>query len=189
MLVLVSLLAGHPPSPPRSDRVGSTESLDEVFGRLSQRLWSMRRRQSELRTNLETAAEHGTSARPASTDQRPDSRAAVRLVDDDGSQIGIKSTAEALSTRMRASTSSRSLRRIPVAKVMDYGSTAEQSRRRSRRASTSRIHVGRRSAEDPSPRLQHQEGPRRSLPNQRAKVGLVTIMFRGRDHHPSGATS
>ena len=124
--------------------------------------------------------------RPASQNRINDQIRApkVRLVDENGGQVGIKQTAEALEY---AYSKGLDLVEIaaqadpPVAKVMDYGKyryEQEQKAKQARKHQSADPRQGDQAqAEDPSPRLQHQEGPRRALP-QPAREG------QGDDHVP-----
>ena len=115
----------------------------------------------------------------------------VRLIDDDGAQLGIKSTDEA---RDYAYGKNLDLVEVaaqadpPVAKVMDYGKYKyeEEQKRKQARKHQSQIHVKeiklrpKIGVHDYNTKKGHVE---RFL-NQRAKV-KVTIMFRGRETtHP-----
>ncbi|HET8527714.1 MAG TPA: translation initiation factor IF-3 [Gaiellaceae bacterium] len=115
----------------------------------------------------------------------------VRLIDDDGTQLGIKSTDEA---REYAYGKNLDLVEVaaqadpPVAKVMDYGKYKyeEEQKRKQARKHQSQIHVKeiklrpKIGVHDYNTKKGHVE---RFL-NQRAKV-KVTIMFRGRETtHP-----
>ena len=115
----------------------------------------------------------------------------VRLIDDDGAQLGIKSTDEA---REYAYGKNLDLVEVaaqadpPVAKVMDYGKYRyeEEQKRKQARKHQSQIHVKeiklrpKIGVHDYNTKKGHVE---RFL-NQRAKV-KVTIMFRGRETtHP-----
>ena len=115
----------------------------------------------------------------------------VRLIDDDGAQLGIKSTDEA---REYAYAKNLDLVEVaaqadpPVAKVMDYGKYKyeEEQKRKQARKHQSQIHVKeiklrpKIGVHDYNTKKGHVE---RFL-NQRAKV-KVTIMFRGRETtHP-----
>ena len=115
----------------------------------------------------------------------------MRLVDDDGSQVGIKPVAEALDY---AYSKGLDLVEIaaqadpPVAKVMDYGKYRYEQEQKAKQARKhqSQIHVKeiklrpKIQAHDYNTKKGHVE---RFL-NQRAKV-KVTIMFRGREtSHP-----
>jgi translation initiation factor IF-3 len=115
----------------------------------------------------------------------------VRLIDDDGAQLGIKSTDEA---REYAYGKNLDLVEVaaqadpPVAKVMDYGKYKyeEEQKRKQARKHQSQIHVKeiklrpKIGVHDYNTKKGHVE---RFL-NQRAKV-KVTIMFRGREQsHP-----
>ena len=108
----------------------------------------------------------------------------VRLIDDDGAQLGIKPTDEA-----RAYADAKGLDLVevaaqadpPVAKVMDYGKyryEQEQKAKLARKHQT-QIHVKEIKLRPKigDPRLRDQEGPRRSLP-QPAREG------QGHDHVP-----
>ncbi len=115
----------------------------------------------------------------------------VRLVDDDGSQIGIKQTAEALEY---AYSKGLDLVEIaaqadpPVAKVMDYGKFRYEQEQKAKQARKhqSQIHVKEIKLR---PKIQihdynTKKGHVERFLNQRAKV-KVTIMFRGREtSHP-----
>ena len=131
--------------------------------------------------------------RPASQNRINDQIRAprVRLVDEDGSQIGIKPSAEALDY---AYSKGLDLVEIaaqadpPVAKVMDYGKYRyeEEQKAKQARKHQQQIHVKeiklrpKIQAHDYNTKKGHVE---RFL-NQRAKV-KVTIMFRGREtSHP-----
>jgi translation initiation factor IF-3 len=115
----------------------------------------------------------------------------VRLIDDDGSQVGIKQTAEALEYAF-----SKNLDLVevagqadpPVARVMDYGKYRYEQEQKAKlaRKHQSQIHVKeiklrpKIGIHDYNTKKGHVE---RFL-NQRAKV-KVTIMFRGREtSHP-----
>jgi translation initiation factor IF-3 len=115
----------------------------------------------------------------------------VRLIDDDGAQLGIKTTDEA---RDYAYAKNLDLVEVaaqadpPVAKVMDYGKYKyeEEQKRKQARKHQSQIHVKeiklrpKIGVHDYNTKKGHVE---RFL-NQRAKV-KVTIMFRGRETtHP-----
>jgi len=115
----------------------------------------------------------------------------VRLIDDDGAQLGIKSTDEA---REYAYAKNLDLVEVaaqadpPVAKVMDYGKYKyeEEQKQKQARKHQSQIHVKeiklrpKIGVHDYNTKKGHVE---RFL-NQRAKV-KVTIMFRGRETtHP-----
>ena len=115
----------------------------------------------------------------------------VRLIDDDGAQLGIKTTDEA---REHAYAKNLDLVEVaaqadpPVAKVMDYGKYKyeEEQKRKQARKHQSQIHVKeiklrpKIGVHDYNTKKGHVE---RFL-NQRAKV-KVTIMFRGRETtHP-----
>jgi len=115
----------------------------------------------------------------------------VRLVDEDGSQIGIKPTPEALEYAF-----SKNLDLVevaaqadpPVARVMDYGKYryAEEQKAKQARKHQSQIHVKEIKLR---PKIQSHDyntkkGHVERFLNQRAKV-KVTIMFRGRETtHP-----
>jgi translation initiation factor IF-3 len=115
----------------------------------------------------------------------------VRLVDDDGSQIGIKPVAEALDY---AYSKGLDLVEIaaqadpPVAKVMDYGKYRYEQEQKAKQARKhqSQIHVKEIKLR---PKIQvhdynTKKGHVMRFLNQRAKV-KVTIMFRGRETtHP-----
>jgi translation initiation factor IF-3 len=131
--------------------------------------------------------------RPASQNRINDAIRAprVRLVDDDGSQVGIKSTAEALE---HAYSKGLDLVEIaaqadpPVAKVMDYGKYRYEQEQKAKQARKhqSQIHVKEIKLR---PKIQihdynTKKGHVERFLNQRAKV-KVTIMFRGRETtHP-----
>ena len=140
------------------------------------------------------------TARSVEPPRRPDPQARindairaprVRLIDEDGTQLGIKTTDEARSTRTtRGSTSSRSLPQAdpPVARVMDYGKyryEQEQKAKLARKHQT-QIHVKEIKLR---PKIgvhdyKTKKGHVVRFLNQRAKV-KVTIMFRGREReHP-----
>ena len=115
----------------------------------------------------------------------------VRLVDEDGSQIGIKASAEALEY---AYSKGLDLVEIaaqadpPVAKVMDYGKYRYEQEQKAKQARKhqSQIHVKEIKLR---PKIQihdynTKKGHVERFLNQRAKV-KVTIMFRGREtSHP-----
>jgi translation initiation factor IF-3 len=115
----------------------------------------------------------------------------VRLVDDDGSQVGIKPVAEALDY---AYSKGLDLVEIaaqadpPVAKVMDYGKYRYEQEQKAKQARKhqSQIHVKEIKLR---PKIQlhdynTKKGHVERFLNQRAKV-KVTIMFRGREtSHP-----
>ena len=115
----------------------------------------------------------------------------VRLVDEDGSQIGIKASAEALEY---AYSKGLDLVEIaaqadpPVAKVMDYGKYRYEQEQKAKQARKhqSQIHVKEIKLR---PKIQihdynTKKGHVERFLNQRAKV-KVTIMFRGRETtHP-----
>ena len=115
----------------------------------------------------------------------------VRLVDEDGSQIGIKASAEALEY---AYSKGLDLVEIaaqadpPVAKVMDYGKYRYEQEQKAKQARKhqSQIHVKEIKLR---PKIQvhdynTKKGHVERFLNQRAKV-KVTIMFRGREQtHP-----
>jgi len=115
----------------------------------------------------------------------------VRLVDEDGSQIGIKSSADALEY---AYSKGLDLVEIaaqadpPVAKVMDYGKYRYEQEQKAKQARKhqSQIHVKEIKLR---PKIQihdynTKKGHVERFLNQRAKV-KVTIMFRGREtSHP-----
>jgi translation initiation factor IF-3 len=115
----------------------------------------------------------------------------VRLVDDDGSQVGIKPVAEALDY---AYAKGLDLVEIaaqadpPVAKVMDYGKYRYEQEQKAKQARKhqSQIHVKEIKLR---PKIQvhdynTKKGHVERFLNQRAKV-KVTIMFRGRETaHP-----
>ena len=131
--------------------------------------------------------------RPASQNRINDQIRAprVRLVDEDGSQIGIKSSAEALDY---AYSKGLDLVEIaaqadpPVAKVMDYGKYRYEQEQKAKQARKhqSQIHVKEIKLR---PKIQihdynTKKGHVERFLNQRAKV-KVTIMFRGRETtHP-----
>ncbi len=131
--------------------------------------------------------------RPASQNRINDQIRAprVRLVDDDGSQIGIKPVAEALDY---AYSKGLDLVEIaaqadpPVAKVMDYGKYRYEQEQKAKQARKhqSQIHVKEIKLR---PKIQTHDyntkkGHVERFLNQRAKV-KVTIMFRGREtSHP-----
>jgi len=115
----------------------------------------------------------------------------VRLIDDDGAQLGIKSTKDAL-----AHAESKGLDLVevaaqadpPVAKVMDYGKYRYEQEQKAKlaRKHQSQIHVKeikfrpKISIHD----YETKKGHVVRFLNQRAKV-KVTIMFRGRENlHP-----
>src|SRR6478735_3731992 len=120
--------------------------------------------------------------RPASQNRINDQIRApkVRLVDDDGSQIGIKATPEALEYAYGKGLDLVEIAAQsdpPVAKVMDYGKYRYEQEQKAKQARKlkSKIQV-----HDYNTKKGHVE---RFL-NQRAKV-KVTIMFRGRETtHP-----
>ena len=115
----------------------------------------------------------------------------VRLIDDDGSQMGIKTTKEAL-----AHAESKGLDLVevaaqadpPVAKVMDYGKYRYEQEQKAKlaRKHQSQIHVKEIKLR---PKIsihdyETKKGHVVRFLNQRAKV-KVTIMFRGRENlHP-----
>jgi translation initiation factor IF-3 len=115
----------------------------------------------------------------------------VRLIDDDGSQLGIKQTKEAL-----AHAESKGLDLVevaaqadpPVAKVMDYGKYRYEQEQKAKlaRKHQSQIHVKEIKLR---PKIsihdyETKKGHVVRFLNQRAKV-KVTIMFRGRENlHP-----
>ena len=115
----------------------------------------------------------------------------VRLIDDDGSQLGIKSTDEA---REYAYGKNLDLVEVaaqadpPVAKVMDYGKYKYEQEQKAKQARKhqSQIHVKEIKLR---PKIgQHDYDTKKGhvvrFLNQRAKV-KVTIMFRGRENlHP-----
>ena len=115
----------------------------------------------------------------------------VRLVDEDGGQVGIKTTAEALEY---AYSKGLDLVEIaaqadpPVAKVMDYGKYRYEQEQKAKQARKhqSQIHVKEIKLR---PKIQvhdynTKKGHVERFLNQRAKV-KVTIMFRGRETtHP-----
>jgi translation initiation factor IF-3 len=115
----------------------------------------------------------------------------VRLVDEDGSQIGIKTSAEALEY---AYSKGLDLVEIaaqadpPVTKVMDYGKYRYEQEQKAKQARKhqSQIHVKEIKLR---PKIQvhdynTKKGHVERFLNQRAKV-KVTIMFRGREqYHP-----
>ena len=115
----------------------------------------------------------------------------VRLVDEDGSQVGIKTSAEALEY---AYSKGLDLVEIaaqadpPVAKVMDYGKYRYEQEQKAKQARKhqSQIHVKEIKLR---PKIQihdynTKKGHVERFLNQRAKV-KVTIMFRGREQsHP-----
>jgi translation initiation factor IF-3 len=131
--------------------------------------------------------------RPASQNRINDQIRAprVRLVDEDGSQIGIKPSAEALEY---AYSKGLDLVEIaaqaepPVAKVMDYGKYRYEQEQKAKQARKhqSQIHVKEIKLR---PKIQvhdynTKKGHVERFLNQRAKV-KVTIMFRGRETtHP-----
>jgi len=131
--------------------------------------------------------------RPASQNRINDQIRAprVRLVDEDGSQIGIKPSAEALDY---AYSKGLDLVEIaaqadpPVAKVMDYGKFRYEQEQKAKQARKhqSQIHVKEIKLR---PKIQihdynTKKGHVERFLNQRAKV-KVTIMFRGREtSHP-----
>jgi translation initiation factor IF-3 len=131
--------------------------------------------------------------RPASQNRINDQIRAprVRLVDDDGSQIGIKPVAEALDY---AYSKGLDLVEIaaqadpPVTKVMDYGKYRYEQEQKAKQARKhqSQIHVKEIKLR---PKIQTHDyntkkGHVERFLNQRAKV-KVTIMFRGREtSHP-----
>ena len=114
----------------------------------------------------------------------------VRLVDENGGQVGITPTKEALEF---AYGKGLDLVEVaagadpPVARVMDYSKYRyeQEQREAGPQAPAPDPHQGDQAqAEDRKPRLRDQEGARRALSRQRAKV-KVTIMFRGRETlHP-----
>ncbi len=115
----------------------------------------------------------------------------VRLIDDDGAQLGIKATKEAL-----AHAESKGLDLVevaaqadpPVAKVMDYGKYRYEQEQKAKlaRKHQSQIHVKEIKLR---PKIsihdyETKKGHVVRFLNQRAKV-KVTIMFRGRENlHP-----
>src|SRR4029077_13454093 len=115
----------------------------------------------------------------------------VRLIDEDGTQLGIKATKEALA---HAESKGLDLVEIaaqsdpPVAKVMDYGKYRyeEEQKAKLARKHQSQIHVKEIKLR---PKIQvhdynTKKGNVERFLNQRAKV-KVTIMFRGRETtHP-----
>jgi len=115
----------------------------------------------------------------------------VRLVDDDGSQIGIKATAEALDYAYGKGLDLVEIAAQadpPVAKVMDYGKYRYEQEQKAKQARKhqSQIHVKEIKLR---PKIQvhdynTKKGHVERFLNQRAKV-KVTIMFRGREtSHP-----
>src|SRR5207302_2431790 len=115
----------------------------------------------------------------------------VRLIDDDGGQLGIKTTDEA---REHAYAKNLDLVEVaaqadpPVAKVMDYGKYKYEQEQKAKQARKhqSQIHVKEIKLR---PKIQihdynTKKGHVERFLNQRAKV-KVTIMFRGRETtHP-----
>jgi len=115
----------------------------------------------------------------------------VRLIDDDGAQLGIKSTKEALA---HAEAKGLDLVEVaaqadpPVAKVMDYGKYRYEQEQKAKlaRKHQSQIHVKEIKLR---PKIsihdyETKKGHVVRFLNQRAKV-KVTIMFRGRENlHP-----
>ena len=131
--------------------------------------------------------------RPASQNRINDQIRApkVRLVDDDGSQIGIKPTAEALEYAYGKGLDLVEIAAQsdpPVAKVMDYGKYRYEQEQKAKQARKhqSQIHVKEIKLR---PKIQvhdynTKKGHVERFLNQRAKV-KVTIMFRGREqYHP-----
>src|SRR6478736_6170716 len=131
--------------------------------------------------------------RPASQNRINDQIRApkVRLVDDDGSQIGIKPTAEALEYAYGKGLDLVEIAAQsdpPVAKVMDYGKYRYEQEQKAKQARKhqSQIHVKEIKLR---PKIQvhdynTKKGHVERFLNQRAKV-KVTIMFRGRETtHP-----
>ena len=131
--------------------------------------------------------------RPASQNRINDQIRApkVRLVDDDGSQIGIKATAEALEYAFGKGLDLVEIAAQsdpPVAKVMDYGKYRYELEQKAKQARKhqSQIHVKEIKLR---PKIQvHDYNTKKGhvvrFLNQRAKV-KVTIMFRGRETtHP-----
>ena len=131
--------------------------------------------------------------RPASQNRINDQIRApkVRLVDDDGSQIGIKATAEALEYAYGKGLDLVEIAAQsdpPVAKVMDYGKYRYEQEQKAKQARKhqSQIHVKEIKLR---PKIQvhdynTKKGHVERFLNQRAKV-KVTIMFRGRETtHP-----
>ena len=131
--------------------------------------------------------------RPASQNRINDQIRApkVRLVDDDGSQIGIKATGEALEYAYGKGLDLVEIAAQsdpPVAKVMDYGKYRYEQEQKAKQARKhqSQIHVKEIKLR---PKIQvhdynTKKGHVERFLNQRAKV-KVTIMFRGREReHP-----
>jgi translation initiation factor IF-3 len=131
--------------------------------------------------------------RPASQNRINDQIRAprVRLVDDDGSQIGIKPVAEALDYAYGKGLDLVEIAAQadpPVAKVMDYGKYRYEQEQKAKQARKhqSQIHVKEIKLR---PKIQlhdynTKKGHVERFLNQRAKV-KVTIMFRGRETtHP-----
>src|SRR4026208_95450 len=131
--------------------------------------------------------------RPASQNRINDQIRApkVRLVDDDGSQIGIKPVAEALEYAYGKGLDLVEIAAQaapPVAKVMDYGKYRYEQEQKAKQARKhqSQIHVKEIKLR---PKIQvhdynTKKGHVQRFLNQRAKV-KVTIMFRGREtSHP-----
>ena len=115
----------------------------------------------------------------------------VRLIDDDGAQLGIKATKEAL-----AHAESKGLDLVevaaqadpPVAKVMDYGKYRYEQEQKAKlaRKHQSQIHVKEIKLRPKIGKHDYEtkKGHVVRFLNQRAKV-KVTIMFRGRENlHP-----
>jgi translation initiation factor IF-3 len=115
----------------------------------------------------------------------------VRLVDEDGSQIGIKASAEALEY---AYSKGLDLVEIaaqadpPVAKVMDYGKYRYEQEQKAKQARKHQLQIHVKEIKL-RPKIQihdynTKKGHVQRFLNQRAKV-KVTIMFRGREtSHP-----
>src|SRR6188508_783086 len=131
--------------------------------------------------------------RPASQNRINDQIRApkVRLVDDDGSQIGIKATAEALEYAYGKGLDLVEIAAQndpPVAKVMDYGKFRYEQEQKAKQARKhqQQIHIKEIKLR---PKIQvhdynTKKGHVERFLNQRAKV-KVTIMFRGRETtHP-----
>ena len=115
----------------------------------------------------------------------------VRLVDDDGSQIGIKTTAEAIEY---AYSKGLDLVEIaaqadpPVAKVMDYGKYRYEQEQKAKQARKNQVQIHVKEIKLRPKIGQHDYETKMGhvvrFLNQRAKV-KVTIMFRGREReHP-----
>jgi translation initiation factor IF-3 len=105
----------------------------------------------------------------------------VRLIDEDGSQVGVKQTSEALEYAFGKA-------QPPVARVMDYGKYRYEQEQKAKlaRKHQSQVHVKEIKLR---PKIgvhdyETKKGHVRRFLNQRAKV-KVTIMFRGRETtHP-----